>query len=122
MSDSEVEFQSADEGSNGDDGWDIECDFDLPDVEPSAGSKSTQKKLSSRPKISNLEETEQNLKHKDIKPANNCTSDTIPKLQARLVNLEVKNDNVNSEQNEESKVVQNEIKSTSTQSSVSKHV
>lgn len=122
MSDSEVEFQSADEGSNGDDGWEIECDFELPDVESSAVSKSTELKISSQPKMSNSIETEHIMKHKGIKLPENFACDTIPTIEASLNKLTVNSDNINSEEHIESKVVQNEIKSTSTQSGVSKNI
>lgn len=118
MSDSEVEFQSADEGSNDDVGWEIECDFDVPDAESSAGFKPTEMK------IFNSIETEQNIKskHEDLIAAENSTSNSIPSVQAELGKLSLKNDNTNSEQYIGSKVVQNEIESTSTQSNVSYNV
>ncbi|VVC39877.1 Protein of unknown function DUF719 [Cinara cedri] len=111
MSDSEVEFQSADEGSNGDDGWEIECDFDLPDADSSTEFKSTETKISSQQKLSNPVETEQNkkCKHEDVKPVENFPSDTSM-LHVGLGKLAVSSNNT--EQYEECNMIQNEIKST----------
>lgn len=33
MSDSEAEFEGTDEGINGDDGWDVESEFNLPSIQ-----------------------------------------------------------------------------------------
>lgn len=111
MSDSEVEFESADEGSKGDDGWEIETDFDLLDVE----SKVTETKSSILSNISKVEGIEQNVKCKkeDLKPSGpNDTTGITPTLQCGLDNLRVNNDDINSSQliPEDSNVVQNEIK------------
>lgn len=124
MSDSEVEFESADEGSKGDSGWDVE-DFDLPDEEPSIEFKPTKTTFSQLPDISNTDivDTEQNseCKNEDIKHSGeNVLHDAVPTLQYRLANLSVNSDNKNCGQiPEDSKVIQNEIKPTSTSSSVS---
>lgn len=117
MSDSEVEFESADEGSKGDDGWDIDTDFDLPDLESNPSDKKSSV-LSNTLKIS---DSEQNLKCsvEDVKPSGqNCD---IPMLQSGLDKLTViNNDDPNSKPliSEENKIVQNEIK----QSSVSTNI
>lgn len=119
MSDSEVEFESADEGSKSDDGWEIETDFDLPDLV----SKPTEKKSSILSHTFKVADSEQNLKCKvdDVKPSGqNYTADDIPTLQSGLNKLVVNNDDSNSKPliSEENKIIQNEIK----QNSVSKNI
>lgn len=119
MSDSEVEFESADEGSKGDGGWEVD-DFELPDVESSMESKPTE--ITSY--VSKMEITKQNSQcnNEDVKPSEeNVSSDTVTTLQSRLGNLAVNNDNTicDSQIPKESKVIQSEIKPTNTVSSVS---
>lgn len=122
MSDSEVEFESADEGSKSNDGWNVE-DFDLSDEESPIQFKPTETTFSKLPHISNTEDTKQNseCKNEDIKPSGkNVLYNTVPTLQYKLTNLSVNNDNKNCEQiPDESKVIQNEIKPTGTSNSVS---
>lgn len=119
MSDSEVEFESADEGSKGDDGWEIETDFDLPDL----GSKSTENKSSILSHTLKVVDSEQNLKCKvkdEKQPGQNNSACDISTLQSGLDKLVVKNDDKNSKPliSEENKITTNEIK----QSSVSKNI
>lgn len=120
MSDSEVEFESADEGN---DGWDVE-DFDLPDEESSIEFKPTETTFSKLPNVSSTVDTERNseCKNENIKHSGeNVLYDTEPTLQYRLADLSVNNYNKNCEPQfpNDSKVIQNEIKPTSTSSSVS---
>lgn len=119
MSDSEAEFESADEGSKGDDGWDIETDFDLPDLE----YVSTEKESSILSKTSKVMDTVQSLKCKveDLKPFDqNYSTGDISTLQSGFEKSVVNNDNINSKPlvSEENKIIQNEAK----QSSVSKNI
>jgi len=119
MSDSEVEFESADEGSKGEDGWEIESDFDLPDVKPvPVEFKPTGSKLSTKvANASNKVDTEQNVKCEDEK---NNTLDAVSMAQSKLDKLVVNNDNSTKSGLHVSGVDQNEIKQTNTQTSVSK--
>lgn len=95
MSDSESEFESADEGSKSNDGWEVDDNFELPSL--------------STPEPSKCEfEAAKNFKQ-------NIMPDTIPILKSRIDRHTINNDNTNFEQQipEESK---NEIKSSNTQS------
>lgn len=123
MSDSEVEFESADEGSKDDGGWDIE-DFELPDVESSVESKPTETTSYKLSNVSKMEITKQNSQcnNEDVRQSEeNVSSDTVPTLQSRLGNLAVNNDNTNCDSQipKESKDILSEIKPTNTVSSVS---
>jgi len=110
MSDSEAEFESANEGSKGDDGWEIDCDFDLPDVQQLSVRSSAYP-----------EENVKTCKRTDVEPPEkDSTVDAIPMIQSRLDKLAVSN-NSQPHISEESKVVQNEIKSPTTPSSVSEN-
>lgn len=125
MSDSEVEFESADEGSKGDDGWEVDTDFDLPDLEQSVEPKPTEIKSSMLSSVSNLINTDQYIehKHKDTKPSKqNNTPGSIPTLQSRLDKLAVDSDITNSKSRtlEEDTNSDNATKQTNSQSSVSK--
>jgi hypothetical protein len=112
MSDSEVEFESADEGSKDEDGWEIESDFDLPDVKPvSLEHKPTETKLSTLPNVSDNADT----KHSGL----NDASSAVSTVQSKLDKLVVNNDNSSKSGSQVSEIEQNEIKQTSTQSSVS---
>ncbi|XP_022176970.1 protein FAM114A2 isoform X2 [Myzus persicae] len=117
MSDSEVEFESADEGSQGGDGWEIESDFDLPDVKPvSVESKPTGTKLSTLSNVSDKVDIEQNAKCEDTKqPGLNDASDAVSTVQSKLNELAVNNDNSTKSGPQISRVVENEVKQTSTQ-------
>lgn len=113
MSDSEIEFESADEGSKDDDGWEIESDFDL-DVEP----KKIETKTSMLPNVSDLMDTE---KYEE-KPLDQNNTSVIPTLQSRKDKLIANDGNSNYSKphnSENNKVVLNEIKPTNTQSTVS---
>lgn len=113
MSDSEAEFESADEGSKDEDGWEIESDFDLPDVKSvSVEYKPTATKLSALPNFSENVDT----KHSEI----NYACNEVSTVQSKLDKLDVKNDNSTKSESQESEVIQNEIKQTSTQTTVSK--
>ncbi|XP_026823057.1 protein FAM114A2 [Rhopalosiphum maidis] len=105
MSDSEVEFESADEGSKDEDGWEIESDFDLPDV--SVEHKPTETKLSTLPNVSDNADT----KHSGL----NDVSNAVSTAQSKLDKLVVNNDNKSGSQ--VSEIEQNEIKQTSIQTS-----
>ncbi|XP_060850151.1 protein FAM114A2 isoform X2 [Rhopalosiphum padi] len=110
MSDSEVEFESADEGSKDEDGWEIESDFDLPDVKPvSLEHKPTETKLSTLPNVSDNADT----KHSGLNDASNAVST----VQSKLDKLVVNNDNSSNSGSQVSEIEQNEIKQTSTQTS-----
>jgi len=119
MSDSEVEFESADEGSQGGDGWEIENDFDLPDVKPvSVESKSTGPTLPTLSNLSDEVNTEQNVKceNENIKQSGqNDASSGVSMAQSKLDKLIVNNDNRTQPEPKVSEVVQNEIKQTNTQ-------
>ncbi|XP_025206942.1 protein FAM114A2 [Melanaphis sacchari] len=108
MSDSEVEFESADEGSKDEDGWEIESDFDLPDKLVPVENKSAETKLSSLPNVPDDVDT----KHSGLNNASNSAS----MVQSKLDKLDVNNDNSTKSGPHISEVVQNEIKQTSTQS------
>ncbi|CAH1737197.1 protein FAM114A2 [Aphis gossypii] len=108
MSDSEAEFESADEGSKNEDGWEIDSDFDLPDVKSvSVEYKPTETKLSALTNFSENVDT----KHPEINDACNEMSMVQPKLDK----LDVNNDNSTKSESQVSEVIQNEIKQTSTQ-------
>jgi len=114
MSDSEAEFESADEGNKSDDGWEIDCDFELPDVQqPSIEFKPT-----ADPKH-NVEMCEPvHVEPSGIDDAAQAT------LQSKLNKLAVNNigRNSRSQISEESgNVVQNEMKSPTTPSNVSEN-
>lgn len=110
MSDSEAEFESADEGSKDEDGWEIESDFDLPDVKSvSVEYKPTETNLSALPNFSE----NVNTKHSEINDACN----EVSMVQSKLDKLDV---NSTKSESEVSEVIQNEIKQTSTQTTVSK--
>lgn len=112
MSDSEAEFESADEGSNGGDGWDVESDFDLPSVEP----KPSTTKIDMLTSIHDTVDTRQNVKceENNVKSSGQNKPDDIPELESELEKLSVNNENTTSRcVPEENKVVQNEIKSNS---------
>lgn len=113
MSDSEAEFESADEGSKGDDGWEIETDFDLPDLE----SKPTEKKSSILSPTFKVVDSEQNLK---CPSGQNYSACDVSTLQSGLDRMVVNNDDTNFKPliSEENKIIPNEIK----QSSVSKNI
>lgn len=125
MSDSEVEFESADEGSKDEDGWGIETDFDLPDVEPvSAKCKPTETNLSTLSSVSDEVDTGQNAKckHEDTKHSRqNDKSDAVSMVQSELDKLVLNSDNSTKSGPPVSEAIQNEIKQTSTQPSVSKY-
>lgn len=112
MSDSEGEFESADEGSNGDDGWEIESDFDLLDID----SKKVEL-ISTLPNTPNLIDIERNNKNtnNEKKSLGQDYTDTIQTIQLKKDKIITNQNNLNSK---ESKVL-NEIEPTSTQSSVS---
>jgi len=113
MSDSEAEFESADEGSKDEDGWEIESDFDLPDVQSvSVKYKPTETKLSALPNFS------QNVDTKHSKLNDACNE--VSMVQSKLDKLDVNNDNSTKSESQVSEVVQNKIKQTSTQMTVSK--
>lgn len=118
MSDSEAEFESADEGSNDGNGWDVESDFDLPSVESTKPSKT---KIDLFPNIHDAMDTERSVKCKEEnpKPSGQNKPDNVPPLESKLEKLSVINETTNSGcVPEENKVVQNESKSNnSTQSS-----
>lgn len=119
MSDSEVEFESADEGSQGGDGWEIETDFDLPDVKPlSVESKPTGPTLSTLSNVSDKVNTEQNVKceNENTKQSEkDDASSAVSMAQCKLDKLVVNNDNRTQPGRKVSEVVQNEIKQTNTQ-------
>ncbi|CAI6345747.1 unnamed protein product [Macrosiphum euphorbiae] len=119
MSDSEVEFESADEGSQGGDGWEIETDFDLPDVKPlSVESKPTGPTLSTLSNVSDKVNTEQNVKceNENTKQSEkDDASSAVSMAQCKLDKLVVNNDNRTQPGPKVSEVVQNEIKQTNTQ-------
>lgn len=126
MSDSEG-FESADEGREDDDGWDVENDFDLPDIEPSEKPEVTKIKSGASPNVCNQSDSEQSFKDKqeNTKPSGEIyTSGATPTLQSKLENLTVNNDDSSSGAQaisaEKCKNVQNETKPSSTQDSVSK--
>jgi len=89
MSDSEVEFESADEGSRGKDGWEIESDFDLPDIKPlSIESKPTGTKLLTLSKVSDGVDTEQNVKCDDtLQSGKNDAPNAVSTVQSKLNKL-----------------------------------
>lgn len=125
MSDSEVEFESADEGSKGDDGWEVETDFDLPDLVQSVES-TTEIKSSALSSVSNLVNTDQYIEHKhlDTKSSNqNNNFNAMPTLQSRLDKLTVDSDDTDSKLHtlKETITADNELKETNCQSSVSKN-
>lgn len=127
MSDSEGEFESADEGSKGDNGWDIDNDFDLPDVKPSVESKPIESKLSKLPNVSEAINKEENVQFKLQDPKSsrpNNISNVTPLLQSKIDKLKVDSDNINSGSGtfKENQTVQNEIKTTNTQSNVSCYI
>jgi hypothetical protein len=127
MSDSEVEFESADEGSKSGDGWEIETDFDLPDLEQSIESKPTEIKSSALSSVSDLANIDQYIehKHKNTKSSNQTnTFDAIPTLQSRLDKLTIDSDDTNSKSHtlKEDITADNALKETNCQSSVSKNV
>lgn len=105
MSDSDAEFESADEGGNkSDDGWEIDCDFDLPDVQnPEQDAKTCKRVPVVEPP------------GKDSVVA----ADPIPTLQSRLDKLAVCTDNSNCGPliSEENEVVEIETKPPTTPSS-----
>lgn len=112
MSDSESEFESADEGSKSNDGWKVDDNFDLPNVKQefietkSFELPSLSTKVGTEPGKCEFE-VAKNLKQ-------NLMPDTIPTLKSGIDRLRINNDNTNSEQvPEESK---NKIKSSNTQS------
>jgi len=119
MSDSEVEFESADEGSHGGDGWEIENDFDLPDVKPvSVESKPTGPTLSKLSNVSDKVNTEQNVKcesENTKQSGQNDVSSAVSMAQSKLNKLVVNNDNCTQPEPKVSEIVQNEIKQTNTQ-------
>ncbi|XP_025409362.1 protein FAM114A2 [Sipha flava] len=123
MSDSEVEFESADEGSKSGDGWEIETDFDLPDLEQSIESKPTEIKSSALSSVSDLANIDQYIehKHKNTKSSNQTnTFDAIPTLQSRLDKLTIDSDDTNSKSHtlKEDITADNALKETNCQSSV----
>jgi len=117
MSDSEVEFESADEGSQGGDGWEIENDFDLPDVKPvPLETKPTVTKLSTLSNVPDKVVTEQNVKCDDtLKSGENDASNAVSTVQSKLNKLVVNNDNSTKSVPQISKVDQSEIMQTNTQ-------
>lgn len=119
MSDSEVEFESADEGSHGGDGWEIESDFDLPDVKPvSVESKPIAPTLSTLSNVLDKVNTEQNVKcgNENTKQSGqNDASSAVSMAQSKLDKLVVNNDNCTQPEPQVSEIVQNEIKQTNTQ-------
>jgi len=115
MSDSEVEFESADEGSQGGDGWEIESDFDLP---VSVESKPTGPTLPTLSNLSGKVNTEQNVKCENENTnqfGQNDASSAVSMAQFKLDKLVVNNDNLTQPGPQVSEVVQNEIKQTYTQ-------
>lgn len=125
MSDSE-DFESADEGREGDDGWDVD-DFDLPDIEPSQKPKVTEIQSSASPHVSNQLDTEHSFKGKQKNTKSSSEINTpkaSPALQSRLENLTVNNNNSSSgpqiQSYGKSEIIQNETKPSNTQDSVSK--
>ena len=123
MSDSEVEFESADEGSQGEDGWEIESNFDIPDVKPlSVELKPTGTKLTTLPNVSENGDTEQNVKCENENTKHfgqNDVSNAVLIVQSKLDKLVVNNGNITTSEPKISETVQNEIKQSSTQLSVS---
>jgi len=119
MSDSEVEFESADEGSQGADGWEIESDFDLPDVKPlSVESKPTGPTSSTLSNVSDKVNTEQNVKYENEntkQPEKNDAPSAVLMAQSKLDKLVVNSDSHTQPGPKVSEVVQNEIKQTNTQ-------
>lgn len=113
MSDSESEFESADEGSKSSDGWKVDDNFDMPNVK----QEFIETKSFELPSLSTKVDTEPSKCEfeaaKNLKQ--NVMSDTIPTLKSRIDRIKINNDNTNSEQQvpEESK---NEIKSNDAQS------
>lgn len=112
MSDSESEFESADEGSKSNDGWEVDDNFDLPNVK----QEFIETKSFELPSLSTEVGTETSKcefeADKNLKQ--NLMSDTIPTLKSEIDRLKINDDNINSEQVQgESK---NEIKSGNTQS------
>lgn len=119
MSDSEVEFESADEGSQGEDGWEIESNFDIPDVKPlSVELKPTGTKLTTLPNVSENGDTEQNVKCENENTKHfgqNDVSNAVLIVQSKLDKLVVNNGNITTSEPKISETVQNEIKQSSTQ-------
>lgn len=119
MSDSEGEFESADEGTKDDDGWDIESDVEFPNVD----SEQLETKLSTLPSVSDVVDAEHSVQHKSevSKPSAQINKlDALPTLKSKLDEMALNSVNKNSEPqiSVDSKCGQNEIKTT-TQSSVS---
>lgn len=126
MSDSEVEFESADEGSKGDDGWEVEADFDLPDLEQSKPAEVRSSALSSDPDLVNADQQCVERKQNDTKPSrqNNTSDDAVPTLQSRLDKLAVDGEDTNSRSLalESGTAGDNATKQTNNQSGVSKNM
>lgn len=113
MSDSEGEFESADEGSNGDDGWEIENDFDLLDIESKTESISTLPNLIDKGK----NDTHTNDGEKSLSQDH---TDATPMIPLEKDKLRTSNENLNFKlYNPKKSDVLNETEPTSTQSSVS---
>lgn len=102
MSDSETEFKSASEGSECDNGWEVDSDFDFPNIE----TKSSEAKLSellSAKEVNEKSECEQ----KDTKlPGQSSKSDIT--LLSNLDRLSIDNGSFRQQVSKESKIDQNE--------------
>lgn len=104
MSDSEAEYKSASEGSDGDNGWEVDSDFDFSNIEPQFAVTKSSDILTTE------EDKEQNTcENKDTKLSGPSSKSNItPTILSNLDRLSIVNKTFQEQVFEESKNLQNE--------------